>query len=274
MKKWMAMAVAIVGIGAVAGVIYHFNQSKPAPEGGAVPLDLSASPGAAPDQPAGAVALNRTQPRPRPAGAGSNSTSPPDSRPASPAANPAGTALLAQAIETLVSPQSSFGQRQEALEQLRKSGQLDQAISELERRMADDPRSAECPAALGRAYLQKCGTIQDVREQGILAMKADQVFDAALNLDPNNWDARFTKAVAMSYWPTQMNRGPEVIQHFSTLIGQQEAQAPQPHFVQTYVWMGDAYQKYGHPDYAQQVWERGVALFPENQELRNKLTQR
>jgi tetratricopeptide (TPR) repeat protein len=181
------------------------------------------------------------------------------------------TVLFQQAIEGLVSPQSSFNDRQIALEQLRKTGKLDQAITDLEQRLADNPHAADTAAALGRVYLQKCGTIQDVREQGILAMKADQVFDAALNLDASNWEARFTKAVAMSYWPTQMNRGTEVIQHFSTLIEQQERQVPQPHFAMSYAWLGDEYQKYGHTDQARQIWQRGTTLFPDNQELAKKL---
>jgi hypothetical protein len=272
MNKWSTVAIAIAGVGVVAGALVYITQSKPAPATGAVgEADPAPSRSAMSNQAVEPAVPVRKSPRLSLVGANGESPASANSHPPSPVANPAGSALFTQAIENLVSPQSSFGQRYEALEHLRKSGQLDQAISELERRMADDPRSAECPAALGRAYLQKCGTIQDVREQGILAMKADQVFDAALNLDPYNWEARFTKAVAMSYWPTQLNKSAEVIQHFSTLMGQQEAQAPQPHFAQTYLWMGDAYQKYGRPDYAQQVWERGAALFPDNQELRNKL---
>jgi tetratricopeptide (TPR) repeat protein len=157
------------------------------------------------------------------------------------------------------------------LEKLKQSGKLDQAMTDLEQRMADDPRSAEVPAALGRVYLQKCSTIQDVREQGILAMKADQVFDAALQLDPSNWDARFTKALAMSFWPTQLNRGTEVMQHFVTLIEQQEAQSPEPHFAMPYALLGDQYQKYGHADKAREIWQRGTALFPENKDLASKL---
>ena len=60
---------------------------------------------------------------------------------------------------------------------------VDQAISELEQSATAQPNLAEYPAALGQAYLQKAGSIQDVREQGILGMKADQSFDAALALD-------------------------------------------------------------------------------------------
>src|SRR5262249_11230281 len=107
--------------------------------------------------------------------------------------------LLTQIVDILVSPQSSYEQKRTAWKQLGEGGKLDQAIGELEQRLAADPRTADYAAALGHAYLQKCGTIHDVREQGILAMQADKVFDTALNLDQANWEARYMKAVALSY---------------------------------------------------------------------------
>ncbi len=275
MKRWIVIAVAVVGLGVMAGILVKRSRQPVAPSVVSEPSEA-----VTPDQRTDAVlpttsaaARRRSQ-----AEAQSNVSNPAktvsappvaEAKPKTPRSEPP---LVRQAVDTLVSPQSSFAQRQAALEQLRKSGKLDQAISDLEQRVADDPRSAECPAALGRAYLQKCGTLQDVREQGILAMKADQAFDAALNLDANNWEARFTKAVAMSYWPTQMDRGTEVMQHFSTLIEQQEAQSPQPQFAQSYVWLGKEYAKYGHTKEAGDIWQRGAALFPQDQELRSKLS--
>jgi hypothetical protein len=194
---------------------------------------------------------------------------------ASTAATPANSVLeaaaLSRTVDVLVSPQATYGQKQEAWKQLREAGKLDQVITELEQRTANDPRSADNPAALGHAYLQKCGTIQDVREQGILAMQADKQFDTALSLDPSNWEGRFMKAVAMSYWPPMLNKGEEVIQHFQTLIQQQEAQTPQPHFADTYAWLGDQYQKAGRGDDAKAAWQRGAALFPADEKLRTKL---
>ena len=156
-------------------------------------------------------------------------------------------------------------------EQLREAGRLDSAISELERRTASEPRAAEYPAALGQAYLQKCSVIQDVREQGILAMQADKLFDNALSLDPSNWEARFTKAVALTYWPASMNKGDEIIEHFQTLIQQQEAQSPQPQFAETYVLLGDQFQKAGQNDDARSIWARGAGLYPNDEKLSKKL---
>jgi tetratricopeptide (TPR) repeat protein len=179
--------------------------------------------------------------------------------------------LMSRTVDVLVSPQASHQQKQEAWKYLGEAGKLDQAIADLEKRTADDPNNAECASVLGHAYLHKCGLIKDVREQGILAMQADKLFDTALSLDSSNWEARFIKAVAMSYWPPMLNKGDEVIQHFQTLIQQQETQAQQPHFAETYAWLGDQYQKAGRADDARAVWQRGAVLFPADEKLRTKL---
>ncbi len=175
------------------------------------------------------------------------------------------------AIDTMVSPHATYAEKRAALKQLQDSGRLADAAAELERRMASDPKNASYPAALGEAYLRMCATTTDVRSQAIWAMTADVDFETALNLDPSNWDARYTKAVAMSYWPANLNKGNEVIQEFNTLIQQQEQEAPQPQFAQTYEWLGKQYQKAGQMDAAQQAWQRGLSLYPGNQSLQNLL---
>ena len=281
MKRTILATLAVVGIGALCGLAIQTkkNQGRPASEtetGSAT--DLTTIISGEPIQAEGQAVVNRRPTSDHSVTARDHSPSR-ESTPTSTVTPLAPTdpgrasqITFHQAVESIVSPRASHAQKEAAWKQLRESGKLDQAIGDLEQRAASNAGAAEYPAALGQAYLQKCGTIQDVREQGILAMKADQVFDGALNLDPNNWEARFTKALAMSYWPTQMNKGNEVMQHFVTLVEQQEAQTPQPHFAQTYVRLGEEYQKYGYRDHAQQVWQRGVTLFPENQELRLRLS--
>lgn len=186
-------------------------------------------------------------------------------------ARPALPPLVNQSLQMLISPQATFTQKQTAWRQLRDSGKLDQAISELEQSATSQPNLAEFPATLGQAYLQKAGSIQDVREQGILGMKADQSFDAALALDPSSWDARFWKATAMSYWPAQLGKGTEVVEHCLELVRLQESQPSQPQYYQTYLLLGEQYQRMGHPDYARQSWQRGLTLFPDNAQLQARL---
>jgi tetratricopeptide (TPR) repeat protein len=109
---------------------------------------------------------------------------------------------------------------------------------------------------------------------GMLGMQADQNFDAALELDPANWEAQFFKAAAMSYWPLELNKGEEVVQRFARLIDQQEALLPEPQFAQTYVLLGDQYQKMGQPDYAVATWQIGAQRYPGDTTLQQKLRAR
>lgn len=183
---------------------------------------------------------------------------------------PVQPAVFEQALSTLISPQSTYEQKQAAWGQLRSAGKLDQVITELEQRIAASGTVPEYHASLGQACLQKAGTIQDIREQGILGMKADQSFEAALNLDPQNWEARFWKATAMSYWPPQLGKGKEVIEQYLELVKQQEVRPPEPQYAQTYVLLGDEYKKQGHPEYAAEIWKRGLGLFPRHEALMKK----
>ena len=265
------LIMAVIGVGVlVVGMGWHLNRHTMQAASPAEPVaETAPSPAADAPQAVEPVAAQPEQPA-QPAAAPRVAEA--TSYAAAPSVNPAlEAAALSRTVDVLVSPQASHQQKQEAWKYLGEAGKLDQAIAELEKRMTNELSNAECPAALGHAYLHKCGTIQDVREQGILAMQADKLFDTALNLDPSNWEARFIKAVAMSYWPPMLNKGDEVIQHFQILIQQQEAQTPQPQFAETYAWLGDQYQKAGRADDAKAVWQRGASLFPADEKLRTKL---
>jgi lipoprotein NlpI len=179
--------------------------------------------------------------------------------------------MVTRAVDALLSPETSYDQKRAAWNQLRQGGHLDVATAELQQRFTNNPNNADCAAVLGHAYLVKCGTSTDVREQGILAMQADKLFDTALNLDTHNWEARFNKALALSYWPATMGKADEVIDHFTTLIQQQEAQPQQSHFADSYMWLGDQYKKAGRLDDARSVWQRGAYLFPADQKLADRL---
>jgi hypothetical protein len=183
--------------------------------------------------------------------------------------------LISEAIATLVSPHTSFQQKEEAWRLLIESGQLDQAIEALARGAVENPNLAEYPATLGQAQLRKAGVIAQsggrISDMGMLGMQADQNFDHALTVDPANWEAQFFKAVAMSHWPLELNKGEEVVQRLSSLIDQQDTLTPQPHFAQTYVVLGDQYQKLGEPDYALATWQIGAQKFPGDLVLQQKV---
>jgi tetratricopeptide (TPR) repeat protein len=263
------LVLTILGMGAVIGSGFYFGQrhSTASAEvrsiGGTVVEETRAQ-----EQTTGPAQMHRSAPqvqveKARPVGIAAPLASQEPAR--------LDPSIVTRAVDGLLSPQTSYDQKRAAWNQLREGGHLDVAIAELQQRFTTNPNNADCAAVLGHACLQKCGTSTDVREQGILAMQADKLFDTALSLDAQNWEARFNKAVALSYWPATMGKADEVIDHFTTLIQQQEAQSQQSQFADSYLWLGDQYKKAGRLDDARSVWQRGAYLFPQDQKLADRL---
>ncbi len=202
-----------------------------------------------------------------------------DSKPAVPAmASSTGASArtvdsaVKQTIDSLLSGQLTHEQRRDMLKKLVESGKIDEAISELQQQAANNPNNAELQTALGQANLEKAVAMQDDNpDKFILVMQAMKSFDAALSDDPANWEARFTRTAILSHYPAGLNKGQEVIDQFTQLINQQEAQPSQSQFAKTYVLLGDQYQKLGQNDYALATWQAGAQLFPGDKTLRKRL---
>jgi tetratricopeptide (TPR) repeat protein len=268
---------AILGVAVIGGgiALSASRQKNPVVPPGPARTESAASPATEnnlPAQPAIATPVTPMPPQPVPADTG-------ESKPAVIAsAAEAGArtvdTAIKQAIESLLSPQLTHEQRRDILKKLNEAGKLDQAISELDQRAADNPRNAEYQTMLGQAYLEKGIALQDgSNDKVILVMQAMKSFDVALSDDPANWEARYTRTAILSHYPAEMNKGQEVIDQFTQLINQQEAQPPQAQFAKTYVLLGDQYQKLGQNDYALATWQAGANLFPVDSTLRKRLTQ-
>ena len=156
-------------------------------------------------------------------------------------------------------------------EELRKSGRMDEYVAALEARVEADPDDPDLRVALGMSYLQALFGKGGTPESGVLAMKADAAFDAALELDGTNWDARFVKAVALSNWPAFLGRTNEAILHFEVLIEQQENLPPQDNFAETWLYLGNMYDQTGRAEEARSAWQRGLERFPDDAALRERL---
>lgn len=110
----------------------------------------------------------------------------------------------------------------------------------------------------------------DMMGQGSLIAQANGLLEEALQIDSTHWEARFTLAMHHFHTPEFLGRTPDAIRHLETLLRQQGDEA-QPHFANTYLYLGDLYRRTGREEEALAVWRRGAALFPENAELRAKL---
>jgi tetratricopeptide (TPR) repeat protein len=181
---------------------------------------------------------------------------------------------IAKAVDALLNAKSGL-EKHNLFQQLVKAGQIDDVIAELKQRMADNPTDAEIPTTLGEAQLNELKALKDSGADnnalGILALQADQSFNAALKIDPQNWEAQFVKASSMYYWPANPDRDSQVVQQLSSLIDQQDTMSSQPDFAQTYVVLGNEYQKIGQSDKAMATWQLGLQKYPSDSGLQGKV---
>jgi len=134
-----------------------------------------------------------------------------------------------------------------------------------------NPFNADTQVELANAYLNMSQVATDAAEKGELATKADKVFDKALEIDDHHWQARFTKAVSLTFWPDFLGRKPEAIKNFEILMQQQESAPARDEHAQTYLYLGNLYAQQGKDADAKKVWARGLKRFPTNKLLQDKL---
>jgi tetratricopeptide (TPR) repeat protein len=271
--KSLTLAFIIIGSMVVGGSVVYLCQRKTAPipvtepaskEVAQTPTDKMASPADAP--PPSNIENTNTNPAAPLAVAAPG--------PDAPAAAAAKSAL-GKTIDALLDRKITADQKRALIQQLVKSGHADQAVAELKQRAIDNSNDAEIPTTLGELQLNQLRALHDaggdLNDIGILAMQADQNFNAALKIDPQNWEAQFVKAASMTYWPADPTRDAGVVQQLSSLIDQQETMPSQAGFAQTYVMLGMEYQKMGQPDKAVATWQLGLAKFPNDPTLLQKL---
>lgn len=174
-------------------------------------------------------------------------------------------------FELLTGQTISWDEKEKLWNRVRDAGQIAAMVEAFEERARDFPEDANVQAELGYAYIQQLQSGANQQEQGVLAFKADATFEKALKIDDHNWQARFLKATSLSFWPAVMGKQPEAIKHFEILLKQQEAQNAQPHFAETYVFLGNIYSQQGKMEKAQELWNKGLALFPNHAGLKKQI---
>jgi tetratricopeptide (TPR) repeat protein len=179
---------------------------------------------------------------------------------------------LQSAFRDLCTPGLSRDERMAKWKAIADAGKLDEMVALFEQFAKDHPDDPMAHVDLGGAYLQKVFKAgSNGPEAGKWAIKADQAFDAALAVDDHCWDARFSKAVSLSFWPPVFGKQNEAINNFQILTDQQASQPSDPKFAQTWLLLGNMYQQTGRMDQALATWQKGLALFPGNDALQSQI---
>jgi len=267
MKKFVLLLIAAAAI--VAGAVVLLNKQKSPPPTTSVAETAPAQPEPQPQEiaptpkPEIIKPVVSTNPAPAPVPAAPPAVAENNSNEA--------TNSIHKIVDNLLAARKG---KHEMFQQLNKE-QLQAVIADLQQRGLANPKDAEIPTTLGEAQLNLVRQLHesggDEDQVGILAMQADQSFNAALKIDPKNWEAQFVKASTMFYWPANEARDNQAAQMLGALIDQQETMPTQPEFSMTYLALGNQYQKMGKTAEAIATWQLGAQKFPSDPQLRQKL---
>ncbi len=205
------------------------------------------------------------------AGAGSDGTETPAA--AAGSDRPAGGAALdlQSALAKLSDKSLDDVARAQLWKDIAKAGLLDGVLADLEAKAKADKQNPTAQVLLAEACIAKIQDVGNGPLAGVYGNKADKAYDTALAADPEHWDARFGKAIALSFWPPIMGKQPEAIRQFETLLGQQEKRPTSPEYVDTYLLLGNLYAQSGNAAKAAEIWRKGATLFPDHAGLKEKL---
>jgi tetratricopeptide (TPR) repeat protein len=150
--------------------------------------------------------------------------------------------------------------------------EIDETVKSLKELVAKDPKNPELQVALATALVAKLANrTAPGPQQGIVWDEAIKAYDAAIEVNPQHWQARFGKAFGTSMIPAFLGQRPAAIQQFEELRALQAGGAPEKHHVQTYFRLGQLYKDEGNVEKARSVWEEGLLRFPTDKTIKDAL---
>ncbi|MCH8252807.1 MAG: CRTAC1 family protein [Planctomycetes bacterium] len=156
-------------------------------------------------------------------------------------------------------------------------GQHDRAIAFLRRLVEEDPDDARMRIELGCAYIDKiptCGGLAAIVSKGSLAKKSLVQLDLVIAGSENLWVAIYCRGMNHLHWPRALLHSSDAVVDLKRCLKIQKdtgSPAGRPHYVRTYVLLGDAHAKNMQYDKARSVWRDGLSVFPDSKELKDRL---
>jgi tetratricopeptide (TPR) repeat protein len=174
-------------------------------------------------------------------------------------------------FDALQSGDLDYDAQQLLWQEIREAKQTDAVIALFEARAAADPNDPNRQTELGQAYLAKIQEVAGGPLAGAWADKADKSFDKALALDDHHVEARFMKAISLSFWPPVFGKQGQAVKHFEILLEQQSNSAPSEWQSEAFLMLGNLHMQMGKPDQAKLVYQQGLAVFPEHAQMMEQI---
>ena len=136
--------------------------------------------------------------------------------------------------------------------------------------MADHPNSAKAHLNYGFAYVDKIPAAGSIT-QVILANTALTEFTRSIDISPS-WIAYYTRGNSYLFWPKVFLRAPLGVADLEKAYGMQKAGPKRTYHVRVYISLGDGYWKTDNMDKARAIWTEGLREFPDNAQLKARLS--
>jgi tetratricopeptide (TPR) repeat protein len=146
---------------------------------------------------------------------------------------------------------------------------FDNEIAFFEKLVAAHATSSNAYLNYGFAYVDKipaAGAITQV----IMANTALTQFSKSIELKPT-WIGLYTRGNSYLYWPKVFGRASLGVADLEKAYEMQKAEGKKSYHIRVYISLGDGYWKTDQMDRATAIWKEGLAAFPNNQPLKDRL---
>jgi tetratricopeptide (TPR) repeat protein len=150
-----------------------------------------------------------------------------------------------------------------------KAGKYDRGLEFFEQLVTKHPNASNARLNYGFQYVDKIPAAGSIT-QVILANNALTEFSKSLELKPS-WIAYYTRGNSYLFWPKIFGRTKLGIADLEEALKLQKAGPKRAYYVRVYVALGDGYFKNDEPEKATAVWKEGLAQFPNETSLKQRL---
>jgi tetratricopeptide (TPR) repeat protein len=148
--------------------------------------------------------------------------------------------------------------------------EYDRSLKFFEKLVTDHPKSGNAYLNYGFAYVDKIPVAGSIT-QVILANTALSYFTKSIELQPS-WIGYYTRGNSYLYWPKIFNRAHLGIADLEQAMKIQKADKLKSYHVRSYISLGDGHWKMDDMTKAKAVWQEGEKLFPNNAQLKARLS--
>ena len=151
-----------------------------------------------------------------------------------------------------------------------KAGQYDRGLDFFEQLVAAHPSASNAHLNYGFQYVDKIPAAGSIT-QVILANNALTEFSKSLEIKPS-WIGYYTRGNSYLFWPRIFGRTKLGIADLEEALKIQKAEPKRNHHARVYVALGDGHFKMDDLQKATAVWKAGLAQFPDNPGLKQRLS--